>query len=70
MPEKLKEMDVFGIGTDENTIHRVKRIGGKLNQTTGTVYIVGQQALSACSLLCQTGWNRLIACKSAFKIDG
>ena len=47
MPEKLKEMDVFGIGTDENTIHRVKRIGGKLNQTTGIVYIVGQQALSA-----------------------
>ena len=43
MPEKLKEMDVFGIGTDENsTIHRVKRIGGKLNQTTGTVYKSGQ----------------------------
>ena len=42
MPEKLKEMDVFGIGIEENSIHRVKRIGGKLNQITGTVYIVGK----------------------------
>jgi hypothetical protein len=42
MPEKLKKMDVFGIGPEENTIHRVKRIDGKLNQTTGTEHILGQ----------------------------
>ena len=42
MPENLKKMDVFGIGSEEEKIHRVKRIDGKLNQTTGTVYILGQ----------------------------